>query len=172
MSKGSKVLHSIHKTDGVGLFEDVYGSVQTVTIDDGETYTATIDAEILAAAVATLNATAVSVIAAPGAGKYIVVNWMEALLVHNGVDYDAAGAGEDLVLRYTDESGAIITEPVDHSGFGDASADSKRFVRGASDFAPLANAAVFAHIAVGEWYSAAGDGDLELRINYTIHSAA
>jgi hypothetical protein len=172
MSKGSKVLHSIHKTDGVGLFEDVYGSVQTVTIDDGETYTATIDAEILAASVKTLNATAVSVIAAPGAGKYIVVNWCEALLVHNGVDYDAAGAGEDLVLKYTDASGAAITDAIDHSGFGDASADSKRFTRGSSDFAPVTNAAIVAHLLVGEWWGAAGDGDLELRINYTIHSAA
>jgi hypothetical protein len=46
-----------------------------------------------------------------------------------------------------------------------------RFTRGASDFVPVANAAVVAHIKSGEWYSAAGDGDLSLLINFTVHSA-
>ena len=125
---------------------------------------------ILAAAVQTLNATPVEVIAAPGAGLFIDVQSCHWMLAHNGVDYDAAGAGEDLALKYTNASGDQVTDFVDHSGFGDASADAHALVKAVSPLTPVANAAIVAHILVGEWYSAAGDGDLHYDIEYAVRT--
>ena len=173
MGIGNKVLHSVLKTDGRGVHLDlVKATAPTIpTLKAGETYTGTVLVDIAAAAVATLNATPVACIAAPGANQYTIVNWMSASLVHNGVNYDAAVGNEDLTLKYTNGSGAELVTAIDRSGFGDASADVTRFTRGASDLTVVNNAAVVAHIKSGEWYSAAGDGDLSLLINFTVHSA-
>ena len=129
----------------------------------------TANVTILAAAVATLSATPVSLIAAPGAGLYIDVHRAHWMLKHNGVDYDAAGADEDLAMSYTDASGDLVVNSVDHLGFGNASADAHAVVFGI-DCVPVANAAIVAHLLSGEWYGAAGDGDLHVQIDYTIRS--
>lgn len=125
--------------------------------------------ELSAAQVQTLNATPVQVLAAPGAGLYIepiVAHWW---LDHGGTDYDAAGAGEDLTLKYTDASGAKIVSDVDHSGFGDASADAHAVAIPVA-VVPVANAAIVAHILSGEWYSAAGDSPVKLEFTYRIRT--
>lgn len=122
---------------------------------------------IAAADVQTLNATPVTVIAAPGAGEYIEVISCHWMLDHQGVDYDGAAAGEDLALKYTDGSGAKVTGDVDHSGFGDASADAHAIVKGVA-VTPVANAPIVAHILSGEWYAAAGDGILRYEILYAV----
>ena len=144
-------------------FKDSAAAVRDVNLRQ------TVDVTILAAAVATLNATPVSLIAAPGAGLYIDVHRIHWMLAHNGVDYDGAGAGEDLAVSYTNAAGDEVVNRVDHSGFGDASADAHAVVVGI-DCVPVANAAVVAHLLVGEWYAAAGDGDLRAQIDYTIRT--
>lgn len=126
---------------------------------------------IAAAAVATLNATEVEVIAAPGAGEFIEVISVHWMLDYGTADYDAAGAGEDLVLSYTDAAGAAVVAVVDHSGFGDASADAHAIRKGI-DAVPVANAAIVAHLLVGEWYGAAGDSDLVYEIVYIVRKLA
>lgn len=146
-----------------GVFKDSAGASAFVSIP----MTATV--EILAAAVATLNATPVTLIAAPGAGYYVDVHRIHWMLDHQGVDYDAAAAGEDLAVSYTNAAGDEVVSRVDHSGFGDASADAHAIVQ-AIDCVPVANAAVVAHLLVGEWYGAAGDGNLQAQIDYTIRA--
>lgn len=126
---------------------------------------------IAAASVATLNATPVEVIAAPGAGEYIEVVSCHWMLDHQGVDYDGAAAGEDLSLKYTNAAGAKVTDDVDHSGFADASADAHAIVKGVA-VTPVANAAIVAHVLSGEWFAAAGDGILQYEIVYMIRRLA
>lgn len=128
----------------------------------------TVTVEIAAGAVATLNATAVEVIPAAPAGFFNrVVGW-HAWLDYGGVAYDAVAAGDDLVLRYTDASGAICSSTIAGSGFGDATADAHRTGVGAGDATPVAAAAVMAHILVGEWFGAAGNSPLKIKADYVI----
>lgn len=120
---------------------------------------------IAAASVKTLNAAPVSVIAAPGAGKAIMVDrvhwWLDfATAAYNGVD-----AGENLSLKYA--GGAIATDAVTGAGFGDALADEHRFV-GPATVEPTVNVAVQAQIAVGEWFATTGDSPLKYEIWYRI----
>jgi len=129
-------------------------------------------AVILSAAVKTLNATAVEVIPAPPSGKFIEIVSAHAMLKFNSAGYDAVGAGDVLELRYTDSSGALLNATVSPVGFADAVADAHDMLHhAASGWAPL-NAKVVAHIAVGEWYAAAGDGDLHLEILYRLRDLA
>lgn len=130
----------------------------------------TAEATLTAAQVQALNATAVEVIAAPGAGKYIEFLGGEAFLDFESVGYDAVAATDYLSLRYTNASGAIVTANVSPAGFGDASADAHMKLAPASHVITQ-NAALVAHIQGGEWYSAAGDSPIVLRIQYRIVTA-
>ncbi len=167
----TKIWQSIEKTDGAGILHSP--DLQAPDIPElavGESYSGVAVVQVLAAAVQTLNATEVEVLAAPGAGNYYTVQMVEAFLDHQGVDYDGAGAGEDLVLKYTDTSGDEITTTIDHDGFGNASADAYGLM--VQEVAtPVLNAAVVLHLLNGEWYAAAGDGIVNLRIHYTVHKA-
>lgn len=120
---------------------------------------------IAAGAVATLNATPVELVAAPGAGKAIVVDEVQWWLDFGSTAYDAAASGDTLVAKYTNGSGAAVVDTVAGDTFGGASADAYAVARGAS-VAPVANAAVVAHINTGEWYGAAGDSPVKARIRY------
>lgn len=126
---------------------------------------------IAAGSVATLNATPVTVIAAPGAGKYIEIVSVEWFLDYGSVQYDAVGANDDLELRYTDGSGALLATTDNPTGFGDASADAYLLARGADQHVVTLNAPVVARIATGEWYSAAGDSPLKYAIHYRVRTA-
>ena len=119
--------------------------------------------------VQTLNATPVEVIPAPGVGKYIEIESADAWLDYATAAYDDVGAGEDFTLRYTDGSGAEVIDAITGTGFGDATADEHRVAR-AKSVEPAANAAVVAHIKTGEWYAAAGDSPLKLRVRYRVRS--
>lgn len=118
-------------------------------------------AEVLA-----LNAQEISVIAAPGAGKIIIPVDVQMMLDYATTAYDGIAAGEDLVLRYTDDSGNIITT-IETTGFLDQAADEHRYV-GVAEAAiePTANAAVFVHLLAGE--IATGDSPLKIRVRYKI----
>jgi hypothetical protein len=75
-------------------------------------------AEILA-----LNATSKVVIAAPGAGKAIVVDEVQLFLDYGSAGY-AADAGEDLVLQYTTGGVDILSIDNDAVAFLTATADA------------------------------------------------
>ena len=121
---------------------------------------------ISAAALRTLNATPVSMIAAPGAGKYIKVLWVHWFLDYGGVQMDAAAAGDTLVARYTDASGAAVVDAVAGDAIGAASADYHTTVLAVPEVIPVAAAAIVAHINTGEWYAAAGTSELKFVAYY------
>ena len=79
-------------------------------------------AELLA-----LNATPKTLIAAPGAGKYIVVEEITALNNHGGTDYSFDA---DMTIRYTDGSGDELTNAFPEVAFCEASADAVQKVTG------------------------------------------
>lgn len=110
-----------------------------------------------------LNATEIEVIPAPGAAKMNVVERMVAMIEFNAAAYAGIAAGEDLVLRYTDETGDIIGT-IETTGFLDAPADAWSVMQHGTDVAPLANAAIFAHLLIAEVIT--GDSPVHLAIWY------
>lgn len=127
-------------------------------------------AEILA-----LNATPKELIAAPGAGKLIVIDEVELFLDYGSAQY-AAGAGEDLTIQYATSDTAIVSVDNDSEGFLLAAASANRLVKpslysgdgSAALFDPDDgdNEAIEAQILVGEWIT--GDSDIKYSIKYHV----
>jgi hypothetical protein len=126
------------------------------------------DKLITTAQVLALNATPITVIAAPGSGKTIQFEGAYVMLDFATTGY-VAGAGEDLVFRYTNGSGKIVSTAVDGTILA-AVADAIQFVGPAyadpSVTAETANAALVAHIVVGEIVT--GDSPLKIRVFYRV----
>ena len=116
-----------------------------------------------------MNATPQVVIAAPGAGKAIIVDEVELFLDYNSAAY-AADAGEDLVLQYT-TGGVDIAVWDDADTIIEGSADTRRLHKTGdtlfpATFDPLTidNESVEFAILSGEW--ATGDSPILYRIKY------
>lgn len=127
---------------------------------------------ITSAQLLALNATPRSVIPAPGAGLAIIPVRV-ALYKPAGTAYAGIAAGEDLVLKYTDGSGAQVSSVIEATGFLDQATAQTRVAGGpgatgttAGDFTPVANAAVVLHLLTGEIIT--GTSDLYVRTWYDI----
>lgn len=113
-----------------------------------------------------LNGTPKTIVAAPGSGKYL-----EFLGAYVFLDYNSAAyvddAGEDLVFKYTNGSGAEISQTMDGSAF-DGTADALVYARPAAPAADtvevVENAAIVLHLLTGEWIT--GDSPLKVRCYY------
>lgn len=122
-------------------------------------------AEILA-----LNATPITLVAAPGAGKALI---FDGAVIHKpaGVAYADVAAGEDLAIKYTNGSG-LEQGQCEMTGFADQTTAQTRYIKphtaasGVSSITPVANAALVAHMLVGEITT--GDAPFNLRIYYRI----
>jgi hypothetical protein len=130
------------------------------------------DKIITSAQVLALFTTPITVIAAPGAGLAIVPLRMQ-LYKPAGTAYAAVAAGEDLVLKYTNASGAQCSGVVEATGFMDQATAQTRMVgmpgatgSTAGDYAPVANAAVVLHLLTGEITT--GTSDLIARVWYDV----
>lgn len=130
-------------------------AVQTQNIAYGTLTTA----QILA-----LNATAIVLIAAPGAGKSIVIDSAIGMVDYATAAYAGIAAGEDMVLRYTDGSGAILCT-FETTGWLDQTADTFCASVGASHVL-TANAGIFAHMLVDEITT--GDSPVRFQIRYRV----
>lgn len=118
-------------------------------------------AELLA-----LNATPKTLIAAPGAGKVLVLDGAQRFWYdYNSVAYAGIAAGEDLAMKYTDASGVIAAQ-VETTGFLDATADEHRIVYPLADAAkePVANSPIVLHMLTGEIIT--GNSPLKVRVRY------
>jgi hypothetical protein len=141
-----------------GAAQTLFGPAPTVTITS---------AQVLA-----LNATPISVVAAPGAGLAVIPS---RVMIHKpaGTAYGGIAAGEDLVLKYTNGSGAQCSSVVETTGFLDQTTAQTRVAHApgsmttvAGDYAPVANAAVVLHLLVGEITT--GNSPLYVRVWYDI----
>lgn len=141
--------------------------VQAGAVIATDTGVVQVDVTISTAELLALNAAPKELVAAPGAGKAIILVDAQAFLDFATTGYDGIAAGEDLALRYTDGSGAIVAE-IEATGFLDAVADAYRHVYPLADAAktPVANSALVAHMKSGE--IATGDSPLKLRVRYRV----
>lgn len=128
------------------------------------------DVTITSAELLALNATPITLVAAPGASKALI---FEGAVIHKpaGAAYAGVAAGEDLAIKYTDASGLEVGQ-AETTGFVDQTTAQTRYVRphnaasAISSISPVANAALVAHLLVGEITT--GDSDLHLRVFYRI----
>jgi hypothetical protein len=118
-----------------------------------------------------LNTTPVTLVAAPGAGKALILDEATLLLDYVEPKYDGIAEGEDLNIRYTNGSGVLVAT-VEATGFMDQEADTLRHVKAASaaDFAPVANAALVLFMATGN--IATGSSILKVRVRYHVVDTA
>lgn len=128
----------------------------------------TADITITTAQLLALNATPQSLIPAPGAGFIVVPKMATLFLDYNSAAYDGIAAGEDLVIRYTNGSGAAIGT-VEATGFLDQTTDQTRLIQFAFNGTPAANAAVVLHMSTGE--IATGNSPLKIKLHYDIIKA-
>lgn len=113
-------------------------------------------AEVLA-----LNATPITVLAAPAAGFANIIKRVTATKAA-GTAYAGVAVGEDIAIRYTNASGSIAAT-LEATGFLDStSATISHAVGGAC--LPVAAAAIVAHMTTGEVTT--GDSPVKLRIVY------
>lgn len=113
-----------------------------------------------------LFATPQTIIAAQGAG-IAAVPYRIAIHKPAGTAYGGIAAGEDLVLKYTDASGAECSMQIETTGFLDQTTVQTRVAYlPAAAVAPVANAAVVLHLLVGEITT--GDSPLHVEVLYDI----
>lgn len=127
---------------------------------------------ITSAQLLALNATPQTIIAAPDAGMAIIPLRM-MIYKPAGTAYATIATGEDLVLKYTNGSGAQCSSVVETTGFLDQTTAQTRMVgmpgatgTTAGDYAPVAAAAVVLHLLVGEITT--GDSPLYVRVWYDL----
>lgn len=126
---------------------------------------------ITAAQLKALNTTPISLIAAPGEGYALALDSAVLFLDYGTAAYDGIAAGEDLNIRYTDGSGALVAT-IETDPFLTATADALRYVQPttAAAITPVANAALVLYMATGN--IATGDSPLKLKLYYRVIPAA
>jgi len=125
---------------------------------------------ITSAQLLALNATPITLVAAPGVGFALIFQGM-VIQKPAGTAYGGIAIGEDLSVKYTGAAGAEQGQ-CETTGFLDSAADQIRFVKPyhaaslVSDITPVANAALVLHLLVGEVIT--GTSPLNCEVQYTI----
>jgi hypothetical protein len=145
----------INRADGVAA---LFGQMQATRITS---------AQVLA-----LNATPRAVVTAPLAGLAVVPTMVQ-VYKPAGTAYAGIASGEDLVLKYTNGSGAQCSAVIEATGFLDQATAQHRVVgmmshtgATAGDTNPTAGAAVVMHLLTGEITT--GTSDLLVRVWYDV----
>jgi len=128
---------------------------------------------ITSAQLLALNATPVTILAAPGAGRAIIIDRAVLFYDYDGLStpYVVDSTTSDFVLRYTDGSGSILCQCA-ATGFVTELNDESRIAypfraaSGDSDVEPTANAAVVLHMTTAEITT--GTSPLKLEVTYRI----
>lgn len=129
-------------------------------------------ATISSAQLLALFATPQTILAAQGSGIAIIP---KCVVVYKpaGTAYAGIAAGEDLVLKYTNASGAQCCSVIETTGFLDQTTAQTRVAHTpgsmttvAGDYAPVANAAVVMHLLTAEITT--GDSPLYVRMFYDL----
>ncbi len=122
--------------------------------------------EVTSAQLLALNATPKTIIAAPDSG-FAVVPTRVAIYKPAGTAYAGVAAGEDLVLKYTNASGAECSAQIETTGFLDqAGAETRYAGMPAAAVEPVAAAAVVLHLLTGEITT--GNTSIHVRVWYDL----
>lgn len=122
---------------------------------------------LTAAQILTLSETPITIVPAPGAGRFI--EFLGSMIVKpvSTVAYDGVAAGEDLAIKYTNAAGAIVSTTLETTGFIDQLTAQIRTCKAiATDLIPVVNAPLVLHLLVGE--IATGNGTLTIQTSYRI----
>ena len=148
--------------------------VPKIIQNGGEVVSHWVDKTITTAQILALNAAPITIVAAPGADKALIMDKAMIFYDFNAAAYAGIAAGENLAFRYTDGSGAIISE-IETVGLLDAVTDQLRLAMPSGDTAnnvdtitPVANAVIVLHLLVGEIIT--GDSPLFIRFFYNVIS--
>jgi hypothetical protein len=115
-------------------------------------------------AVLTLNGTPVTPVAAPGAGKIVLIEEITCKLVFNSVAYTGSNA---LEFRYTNGSGAKVSADLSSAFLNSASGTNYATVKSVvTQVTPVANAAVVVFVPVAN--PGAGNSPLVFTIKYRV----
>lgn len=151
------------------MVSGVSGDIIPVHVVNGvianDTGIVTEDVTISSAELLALHATPKELVAAPGAGKAIILIDAQLHLDYNAAAYAGIAAGENLEIRYTDGSGQLVAT-IESDGLLDATADEYRHVlpQSAAASEPVSNAALIMCLASGEVIT--GDSPLKVRVRY------
>lgn len=127
---------------------------------------------ITSAQLLALNGTPQIVVPAPGAGLALFLN---RVIVSKpaGTAYSGIATGEDMVVKYTNASGAQVSSVIETTGFLDQTTAQTRVAHApasvsttAGDYTPVANAALVLHLLTGEITT--GTGGLVVLVDYDI----
>lgn len=141
----------------------------TNSVASGDLHPSTIqyaEVAITIAEMKALDATPKEILAAPGAGY--VTEFISALFIY---DYAAAytESTDNLIIKYTDESGAAVSTTLETTGLLDATSDQIRtFKQLSTDIVPVANAALVLCNTDGDF---GGTGSpIRMKIAYRVHA--
>jgi hypothetical protein len=114
-----------------------------------------------------LYTTEQTVIAAPGENKAIIIVGITLMLDFATVAYDGVASGENIEVRYTGKSGALVCT-VETDPFITSAADAIVYIEPttAALIVPVANAPIVFFMAAGN--IATGDSPLKYKIEYKI----
>jgi len=136
---------------------------------------ATVKVTMTAAEIKALAAAPKELVAAPGANKILELIGL-TLRLKAGSEVLAAGAGDDLTVKYTDDSGVAATGAIETTGFIDQSGDMNLTVvpiAALGTDAQLVNQAlVLDNIGVEITGNASDDAVLEAYVSYKRHNLA
>lgn len=148
--------------------------VPKIIQNGGEVVSHWVDKTITTAQILALRAAPITIVAAPGADKALIMTRAMMFYDFNVAAYAGIAAGENLVFRYTDGSGEIISE-IETVGFLDQTNDELRLAMPSGDTAnnvdtiiPVANAVIVLNLLVGEIIT--GDSPLFIRFFYNVIS--
>lgn len=154
-----------------GVVGDIIPVHLVPSVVGNDTGIVSVDIAITTGQLLALNATPKTLVAAPGAGKIVLVEDAQLFFDYNSIAYNGIAAGEDLEIRYTNGSGQLVAT-IETTGFLDATADAYRHVRPTTTAAitPVVNAALIMCIASAE--IATGNSPLYVRLRYRTVDAA
>ena len=154
-------------------YRDLKGEVANLIPDVNKSYLKVKEASvtITTAQLLALNATPIEVIAAPGAGYFIDFLGATIWYDYNSAAYAGIAAGENLVFRQTDGSGAVVSSEVETVGLLDATADVIVKCAALSDvsvgsYVIADNKKIVIHLLSGEVTT--GNSPLKIKIQYRI----
>lgn len=127
---------------------------------------------IAAAAVATLRATPVTLVAAPGAGK--ILEFVSAELILDWVTPGFTETTDNLAIRYTDGSGTIVSQAIEMTGFIDQVADTRTNalpkIDAISAKTASENKALVLHNTGDGEFGGSGGSALRVKVAYRVHA--